>query len=111
MNLWRWVDPRVRSVRYSDLRAYLLSREWTPEADPKGTLVRFERPAPAARPLYYMVPASDQADDFPQRVAELITTLSELEDRHPVEVLNDVLRAGRGKAGRGSQRGAEAEAV
>jgi hypothetical protein len=43
------------------------------------------------RPFFQMVPASDKYDDFRLRITELITTLSELEDRHPVAVLEDML--------------------
>jgi hypothetical protein len=95
MNPWRWVDPRIERVRVSDLQAYFLSRGWKLRANPSPTLLRFEKPTrPRERAIYQMVPSSEQFADYRQRIAELLTTLSELEDRHPVAVLDDVLAAG-----------------
>lgn len=62
--------------------------------------------------FYQLIPASDQSDDYRQRVSELITTLSELEDRHPIEVLNEILRCGsESERGNGAENREEAEAV
>jgi hypothetical protein len=108
VNPWRWVDPRVRLVRLADLQAYFVRKGWTLKPNPNPNLLRFEeKKVGKRRPLFQMIPASDESDDFRQRVMELLTTLSELEDRHPVEVLNDVLRAGE----RSPQASSEAKAV
>lgn len=110
MNPWRWVDPRVRSVRLDDVRRYFLDKGWTfrPGKKPNPNLLRFVAPAEMGGPrLYQMFPSSDESDDFPQRVAELITTLSELEARHPVAVLDDMLRGDPDRAaGNGAARAA-----
>jgi len=37
------------------------------------------------------VPASEQLSDYQEGIINLITNLSVIEDRHPVEVLNEVL--------------------
>ena len=50
------------------------------------------------KPVFYMVPASDRFSDFAQSITYLITTLSEIEDRHPVDILNDILRHQSGEA-------------
>jgi hypothetical protein len=93
MNPWRWVDPRVEQVRLANVRSYLLHRGWLLKASPNPTLLRFEEPPGRGDPpLFQMVPSSEQRQDFRQRMVELITTLSEIEDRHPVEVLDDILR-------------------
>jgi hypothetical protein len=42
-----------------------------------------------------VVPASEHVADYRQRVVELVTTLSELEKRHPVAVLDEILAARR----------------
>jgi hypothetical protein len=92
MNPWRWVDPRVESVRVSDVRAYLFGHGWRvrPADDPRTLL--FEGPASdGGEPFIQAVPSSEDFMDYPRHIAELITTLSEIEDRHPVEVLNDLL--------------------
>jgi hypothetical protein len=95
MNPWRWVDPRVDTVRLADLRAYFLHKGWTLKPNPNPNLLRFEEPSMGrGRPFFQMIPSSDQFSDFYLHLPELITTLSELEDRHPVDVLNDILRCG-----------------
>jgi hypothetical protein len=95
INPWRWVDPRIERVRVTDLQAYFLSRGWKPRPTPSPALLRFEKPTRRGKAaIYQMVPSSEQSIDFRQRVAELLTTLSKLEDRHPVAVLDDVLASG-----------------
>ena len=110
MNPWRWVDPRVDKVRSADLRAYFLRKGWTLKPNPNPNLLRFEEPAAGRRlPVFQLIPASDRFDDFRMRVPELITTLSELEDRHPVEVLNDILRCGAEVNGAEAREGADTD--
>lgn len=93
MNPWRWVDPRVRQVKVADLQAYLMRCGWVLRPNPNRQLLRFERPTDEnGSSLFQMVPANDEPQEFPQRVVELITTLSELEDRHPVAVLDDIVQ-------------------
>jgi hypothetical protein len=94
MNPWRWVDPRIERVRVADLQAYFLGHGWTLRSNPNPNLLRFEEPTGNGEPFFQMVPASERLADYRQRVAELITTLSEIEDRHPVTILDDILRAG-----------------
>ena len=104
MNPWRWVDPRIRLVRLADLKAYFLRKGWTLKPNPNPNLLRFEEKKQGKRrPIFQMIPASDQSDDFRQRVMELLTTLSELEGRHPVEVLNEVLQAGERSPGQNTE--------
>jgi hypothetical protein len=94
MNPWRWVDSRVRQVKVADLEAYLLGHGWVLHPNPNHDLLRFERPAEDnGDAVFQMVPAKDDPREYPQRIVELITTLSELEDRHPVKVLDDILHA------------------
>lgn len=113
MNPWRWVDPRVQAVRLADLCAYFLHKGWKLKPNPNKNLLRFEEPTVGrGRPFYQMIPSSDQFSDFRRDVTDLITTLSELEDRHPVEVLNDILRCGSESGhGNGADSREDAEAV
>jgi hypothetical protein len=93
MNPWRWVDPRIAAVRVADVQAYFLSRGWSLRPNPNPNLLRFEEAVSGKHsPFFQMVPASEQSADYRQRIAELITTLSELENRHPVAVLDDILQ-------------------
>ena len=94
MNPWRWVDPRVRQVKIANLQGYLLGHGWVLRPNPNRQLLRFERVGDGAESgLFQMIPAHDEPSEYPQRIVEFITTLSELEDRHPVAVLEDILQA------------------
>jgi hypothetical protein len=113
MNPWRWVDPRVDRVRVPDVQAYFERRGWTLEPNPNPNLLLFERPARGKRAGFpLLVPASEKLADFRQRIVELLTTLSELEDRHPVCVLDDVLQAnGQDVCGERSESGGKVDGV
>jgi hypothetical protein len=90
--VWLLVDPRIQAVRVADVKAYLARRGWRLKPNPNSNLLRFEEPSKGNGPGFFqMVPASEEAADYRQRITELITTLSELEDRHPVQVLNEML--------------------
>ena len=91
--MWRWVDPRVEQVRLADLRAYLLARGWKLKSFPRPQVLLFEEPTvEGEEPVVQLLPASDQGRDFRRSVIETITALSALEDRHPVQILTEVLR-------------------
>jgi hypothetical protein len=91
MNIGRWVDPRVRDVRVADLEAYLRRLGWVNKPTPIVNALRYDSPAGLGAPPYLLVPVAEHFTDYVQRVIELITLLSEVEERHPVEVLNDIL--------------------
>jgi hypothetical protein len=93
MNPWRWVDPRVSTVRVVDLKAYFTQHGWRLCAGGHPSLLRFEAPATSGPGLFQMVPGSEQVADYQQRVTELLTTLSEIEDRPPVAILEEILRS------------------
>jgi hypothetical protein len=89
----RWVDPRVAKVRLADLRAYLLARGWKLKPFPRPEVILFEEPvARGKEPVVQLLPASEQVRDFRRGVIDAITSLSALENRHPVEVLDEILR-------------------
>lgn len=93
-DLRRWVDPRVRSVRVQDVRAYLQRKGWTACPAPRPRQLAFEEPAgnPDGPGRLY-VPESEQFSDYPQRILEVVTALAEIEGRYAVEVLNDILQS------------------
>jgi hypothetical protein len=90
MNAWRWVDPRTKDVSTGDLKKYLRRRGWQEQPEPNPDVVRFQKQFAGGFRPYLVLPASDLVED-PPGIVHAITTLSELEDRHPVEVLNDIL--------------------
>jgi hypothetical protein len=92
MNPWRWVDPRIAAVRVADVQAYFLHQGWKLVPNPNPNLLRFEALTDGSGPPFFqMVPASETFADYRQCLAELITTLSEIEDRHPIAVLEAIL--------------------
>jgi hypothetical protein len=111
MNPWLWVDPQVQQVRIADVQAYLSGRGWTLQPSANPNLLRFQGPDDGhGPPPFQMVPASEQLADFRQRITELITTLSEMEGRHPVAVLHDILRSAQaGTAGNGAEQASGAQ--
>jgi hypothetical protein len=91
--MWRWVDPRVEKVRLADLRAYLLAQGWKLKPFPRPQVLLFEEPvARGKEPVVQLLPASEQARDFHRSVIDTITSLSAVENRHPVEILDEILR-------------------
>lgn len=91
-----WIDPRVRGVRVADVQAYLLRRGWKLRPSPRPQLLLFEGPpADDGEPLLQAVPSSESGSDFVQRIIDVITNLSVLEDRYAVEILNDMLMPAR----------------
>src|SRR5260370_1181228 len=94
MNPWRWVDPRVNSVRLDGIRAYLERRGYVQRSEANPHFLRFEAPARGnGDPAWsFVLPASEQFADYAQSITYFLTTLSELEDRHPVAILDDLLQ-------------------
>jgi hypothetical protein len=91
--LGRWLDPRLGTLRVADIRDYLLRRGWTlVPADLPYTLVFQEPPGADEEPFYQFVPDSEDSPDFVRRLVELITLLAFFEDRHPVQVINDIIQ-------------------
>jgi hypothetical protein len=102
MNMYRWVDPRVDLVKVADLRSYLETHGWTPKPFPRPQVLKYEGPPDdAGQPIVLIAPASEKHSDYRNGVVDIITSLSALEDRHPVAVLNDILnqRASDGASG------------
>jgi hypothetical protein len=91
MNPWRWVDPRVRSVRLEGVRRYLLGRGWSERTVGPSIVFTTDASNGEGAPSC-VLPASEKAPDFVLSLTYLLTTLSELEDRHPVAILDEVLQ-------------------
>jgi hypothetical protein len=98
--MWRWVDPRVEKVRLDDLRAYLQKRGWRAKQVPQPQVLLYEEPVPETEtPRVQLLPASETSRDFRRCVIEVITSLSAVEERHPVTVLDEVLDSRGGASG------------
>ena len=92
MNMERWVDPRVASVKVADLRSYLEAHGWKLKPFPRPQVLKYEGPLDdEGQPIVLIAPASEKLSDYRRGVVDIITSLSALEDRQPVAVLNDIL--------------------
>jgi hypothetical protein len=93
-NMYRWVDPRVDSVRVADMRSYLARRGWKEKPYPGGPeLLVFQaaRVDDDGKEIIQVLPSAEESRSYRQRLIELITSLAVIEDRLAVEVLNDIL--------------------
>jgi hypothetical protein len=91
----------VAQVKAASLHAYLRSRGWRPRSSPRPQLLAFEEPPRrGGKPVVQTVPASEEGSDYVDGVVRAITTLAVLEDRHPVDVLDDILQRQQGEIGR-----------
>jgi hypothetical protein len=91
----RWIDPRVRSLKPAEVTAYLRQRGWRELPPDRPGMLAFQEPTGATangKPLCQFVPDSEESDDYPQRMFELLTGLAEVEDRQASEVIDDVMR-------------------
>jgi hypothetical protein len=91
--MWRWVDPRVDFVHLADLQSYLLAHGWKLKPYPQAQAQLFEKPIEGSEePIVQLLPTSEQIRDFRRSVIDAITSLSAVEERHPIEILNEILR-------------------
>lgn len=94
MSLIAWVDPRVGLVCAAALESYLLARGWKRVPNRRKQVMVFEGQLldDDGKPLLLVVPSSERFRDFRPDVIRLIGALSELEERPPVEILNNILK-------------------
>ena len=85
MDPWRWVDPRAE-VRLAGVRASGPARLRRKGQGAVAPLRVGGGPA-------FVLPASELDADFARSLVEMLTTLSEAEDRHPVALLDEILAA------------------
>lgn len=92
MNSSAWVDPRIDRVTVSNLRTYLLNRDWRLQPFPGPELLVFEGPNDDdGVPILQVLPSSERLRDYRMRVEGLIGALSVIEDRPAVDILADIL--------------------
>lgn len=102
--LSRWLDPRLGSLRVADVQAYLERRGWKPVPPDRPRTLVFQEPPTAeeGEPLYQFVPDSEGHPEYARQMVDLITHLAYFEDRHPVQILDEIV----GRAGRTGPNGA-----
>lgn len=95
LNIERWVDPRARLVQLPALEKYLERHGWRRKPHPSPYWIVYTGPytddfGDPINQVFY----TEECDDFHEGIVRVITNLSLFEDRHPVEVLNDILQIG-----------------
>jgi hypothetical protein len=87
-----WLDPRIDQVRVAQIRSYLLAHGWRQENGPDSPLLVFGGPVDDnGKLIELVVPASEKFPDYSDYLDVVIRALSILEDRHCLEVLEDIL--------------------
>ena len=106
--LGQWIDPRAFKLPVSAFQEYLCAHGSTRQESPYPQALLFAGPlADDGEPITMAMPASEKAYDFAARVDDFFRRLSILEERHPMEILQEMLQqeeskalAGNGKNGR-----------
>ena len=87
MNPWRWVDPRVREIGPEMIREYLQDRGWQEHEGSPTKLFRFH----ATDGMELLLHPSEDPQEWTMNLVYFLTTLSEWENRHPVEIVDEIL--------------------
>jgi hypothetical protein len=83
---------QAQGIRVADLRAYLLAQGWKIRPFKRPQVIYFEGPpADDGKPLILLIPASEQLRDYPDRVEEILNTLTVLEMRPLPEVIRNIV--------------------
>lgn len=86
-------DPfRLRQVRLQHLRSYLLRQGWA--RDSTEQLYRLEawrRGAPEGGLEIIATPIAEDYKDYPARIAEVISTLADYEQRRPEDIYRELI--------------------
>lgn len=85
------VVAEVDAPSPEQVRNYLLSRGWRRQEHPRPEVLVFAGPADdRSHSLTVLLPASQDADDYPLRLEEMFRGLSLAEGRPALDVFNDV---------------------
>lgn len=89
-------DPVLAGITVDDITDYLGRQGWRQDATfPNPNLLLFRQPG---QPGAVMIPAKTEFRDFPQRLADLVKALGEIEGRPAVEVVRSIKRPSGGTA-------------
>ena len=87
-----WIDSRVEMVRSAAAAEYMRRHGWDVVSSPNKNIQMFAGPvADSGRRITQPVPLLEDADDFVNGIASLITNIALLENRPAVEVLDEML--------------------
>jgi hypothetical protein len=104
----RWIDPRLGTLRRTDVITYLHHRGWKSLPPDRPGVLAFQEPTEElvnGKPVCQFVPDSEEYDNHATLMFELITGLAEFEDRQASEVIDDIMRlAGRDLPGGAAQK-------
>ena len=87
-----WIDERYKLVTPAQAEEYMRRHGWRAVPFPRPEVRLYEGPmADDGRPITQLVPLLTKAEDFRYRMLDLIENLAIIEDRHAVELLNEML--------------------
>lgn len=76
-------------IRPEDVQAYLAAREWD-NLRRSGEYAFLYRRIIGNQKYDLLVPSTNEIDDFPQRIADIVRTLESIEDRSQLEIITDL---------------------
>jgi len=79
----------LKLIRPEDVQAYLSEREWN-NLRRSGEYAFLYRRIIDDRKYDLLVPSTNEIDDFPQRIADIVRTLESAEDRSQLEIISDL---------------------
>jgi hypothetical protein len=116
--LGQWIDPRVFTLPIKSYRDYLVAHGWKLRPETEEGLV-FDGPIDDfGNPIIMVLPTTNKAADFPLCADDFFRRLSILEERHPMEILQEMLRTvgatshqGNGKNGTNGRKRTKARVI
>jgi hypothetical protein len=87
-----WIDERYKLVTSSLADAYMRRHGWVPVPFSRPELKKYEGPrADDGEPISQFVPLVERSRDFHRCILDLIENLAIVENRHAVDVLEEML--------------------
>jgi hypothetical protein len=81
----------MENLRSSDVVSYLHSAGWTRQYFPRADVIVFAGPkADDGEAIEVVIPASEDASDFRDRIREVLSTVSALENRKPADLACEI---------------------
>ena len=87
------ISQLLTAIRVSDVTSYLGAAGWTRRQFPRADVIVFTGPkANDGEAIEVVVPALESASDFTDRIGEILSTVSAIEDREPLSIAREILR-------------------
>lgn len=88
-------DPEtLELLRPSDVELYLRANHWEQLKRVPGEYASWEYRTPSKSPRKVLVPLDHEFGDYAQRIAEMLSTVAEVEERSQLAIYEDISRVG-----------------